>query len=132
MDASGGGETQLAEGHLPESWSKEDLSVAYSHAMAAAIGVSCETPKRDINGCDALFRGRDTETADAAGLSVQLKCTVKGLKVEKLTVLGGVGGIGNGTGLPDLTGRLIAANEQIKAATGVDLASALRPRPPQT
>jgi flotillin len=61
--------------------------------------------------------------------------TVKGLKVEKLTVLGGVGG-GNGgdAGLPDLTGRLIAANEQIKAATGVDLASALRPRPtpPQT
>jgi hypothetical protein len=29
------------------------------------------------------------------------------------------------------TGRLIAASEQIKAATGVDLAAARRPRPPQ-
>jgi flotillin len=59
--------------------------------------------------------------------------TVKTLKVDKLTMLGGVGGGShtNGTAIPDLTGRLIAANEQIKAATGVDLASALRPRPPQ-
>jgi flotillin len=60
--------------------------------------------------------------------------TVKELKVDKLTVLGGVGGGGahsNGAGTPDLTGRLIAASEQIKAATGVDLAAALRPRPPQ-
>jgi len=72
--------SSLAEGHLPESWSKEDLSVAYSHAIATAIGVSCETPKRDINGCDALFRARDTETADAAQLAVQLKCTLDGLR----------------------------------------------------
>jgi flotillin len=64
--------------------------------------------------------------------------TVKTLKVDKLTVLGGIGGAGgahgphNGAGLgaPELTGRLIAASEQIKAATGVDLAAALR-RPPQ-
>jgi flotillin len=52
--------------------------------------------------------------------------TVKTLKIERLTVLGGIGG--NGAGLPDLTGRLIAASEQIKAATGVDLAGALRDR----
>jgi flotillin len=71
--------------------------------------------------------------------------TVKGLKVEKLTVLGGIGGTSgavngagfNGATLPaDLTGRLIAANEQIKAATGVDLAAALQARaasaPPKT
>jgi flotillin len=59
--------------------------------------------------------------------------TVKTLKVDKLTVLGGVGGgaHANGAGAPDLTGKLIAASEQIKAATGVDLAAALRPRPPQ-
>jgi flotillin len=61
--------------------------------------------------------------------------TVKGLKIDKLTVLGGIGGSpasgGNGVGAPEITGRLIAANEQIKAATGVDLAAALR-RPPQT
>ena len=64
--------------------------------------------------------------------------TVKTLKVDKLTVLGGIGGSssngaahgGNGLGAPELTGRLIAASEQIKAATGVDLAAVLR-RPPQ-
>jgi flotillin len=60
--------------------------------------------------------------------------TVKTLKVDKLTVLGGIGGTsgahgGNGLGAPELTGRLIAASEQIKAATGVDLAAVLR-RPP--
>jgi len=57
--------------------------------------------------------------------------TVKTLKIDKLTVLGGIGGTGGGSGVigPELTGRLIAASEQIKAATGVDLAAALR-RPP--
>lgn len=55
--------------------------------------------------------------------------TVKELKVDKLTVLGGIGGVTNGhNGAPDLTGRLIAASEQIKAATGVDLGAALRDR----
>jgi flotillin len=58
--------------------------------------------------------------------------TVKTLKVEKLTVLGGIGGGAGGNGAGELTGRLIAANEQLKAATGVDLVAALRPRPPQT
>jgi flotillin len=66
--------------------------------------------------------------------------TVKTLKVDKLTVLGGIGGgpsnggangAGASLGAPELTGRLIAASEQIKAATGVDLAAVLR-RPPQT
>ena len=33
-------------------------------------------------------------------------------------------------GLPDLTGKLIAASEQIKAATGIDIAAALRARTP--
>jgi flotillin len=69
-----------------------------------------------------------------ADLTRIVMSTVGSLKVDKLTVLGGVGGGGNGsgngtgTGLPDLTGRLIAASEQIKAATGIDIAAALRPR----
>jgi flotillin len=61
------------------------------------------------------------------GLMRQVMETVSGLKVEKLTVLGGVGGPGNGVGGGgDVTGRLIAASEQLKAATGVDLLAALR------
>jgi len=53
--------------------------------------------------------------------------TVSGLKVEKLTVLGGIGGNGTSSG-GDVTGRVIAASEQLKAATGVDLLAAVRDR----
>jgi flotillin len=64
------------------------------------------------------------------GLMRQVMQTATGLKVEKLTVLGGLGGsaspgAGNGT---DVTGRLIAASEHLKAATGVDLLAAVRDR----
>jgi len=71
-----------------------------------------------------------------ADLTRIVMSTVKTLKVERLTILGGIGGSsaagnsanGAGAGLPELTGKLIAASEQIKAATGVDLAAALRAR----
>jgi flotillin len=55
--------------------------------------------------------------------------SVSELKVEKLTVLGGLGGSGGaqgGTG--DLAGKLLAANEQIKAVAGVDLMRAVQQR----
>jgi len=64
---------------MPASWCKEDLSVAYAEATGTAIGVTCESLKRDINGWDVLYRGRDTDTDDAAALAVQLKCTVSRL-----------------------------------------------------
>lgn len=54
------------------------------------------------------------------------------LKVEKLTVLGGTGGTGSagepGGASTDLARRVIAANEQIKAAAGVDLLKAVQGR----
>jgi flotillin len=70
-----------------------------------------------------------------ADLSRIVMGTVGTLKVDKLTVLGGIGagngaGGGPGSGLPELTGRLIAASEQIKAATGIDIAAVLRSRTP--
>ena len=62
--------------------------------------------------------------------------TVKTLKVELLTILGGYWrhrrpagnhGTSSGINVSDLTGKLIAsAREQIRAATGIDLAAALR------
>ncbi len=67
-----------------------------------------------------------------ADLSRIVMSTVGSLKVDKLTVLGGVGGTsggaGQGSGIPDLTGKLIAASAQIKAATGIDLLGAARDR----
>jgi len=56
------------------------------------------------------------------GLMTQVMRTVSGLKVEKLTVLGGL------VAGPDVTGKVIAASEQLKAATGVDLLGAVRDR----
>ena len=49
------------------------------------------------------------------------------LRVEKLTVLGGLGGGAGGPG-GDLTGKVLAANEQLKAAAGVDLLKAVQGR----
>jgi flotillin len=60
------------------------------------------------------------------GLMKQVMQTVSGLKVEKLTVLGGIAGV-EGTG-GNLTGKVIAASEQLKAVTGVDLVGAVRDR----
>lgn len=55
--------------------------------------------------------------------------TVSELKVDKFTVLGGLNGHGNnGDGASNLTARLIATCEQLKAATGVDILSAVRDR----
>lgn len=47
------------------------------------------------------------------------------LKVDRLTVLGGIGGNG---GSGDLAGKLIAMSEQLKAATGLDVVQAVRER----
>jgi flotillin len=62
------------------------------------------------------------------GLMRQVMETVSGLKVERLTVLGGIGGGGGGDGAGSATGKVIAAAEQLKAATGVDLLAAVRDR----
>jgi flotillin len=54
--------------------------------------------------------------------------TMQNLKVDRLTVLGGTtaNGAASGTLPPDLAVKLIAASEQIKAATGLDLAASLK------
>jgi flotillin len=52
--------------------------------------------------------------------------TVGDLKVDRLTILGGLGGGQAGSGDGNLVSRVIAANEQIKAVTGVDLMNAAR------
>ena len=53
----------------------------------------------------------------------QVSGTIGQLKVDRLTVIGkGGGGEGGGS----LAGQLVAANEQVKAAVGVDIGEALR------
>lgn len=54
--------------------------------------------------------------------------TVGELKVEKLTLLGGMGAVAGEGSASELTGRIIATNEQLKAVSGVDLLRAVRDR----
>jgi flotillin len=106
--------------------------VEQGRATAAAMGEIAATWREVGPQARSVFLMQKV-----ADLTRIVMSTVKTLKVERLTVLGGLGGSGgggangsNGAGLSDLTGRLIAASEQVKAATGIDLAAALRARTP--
>ncbi len=56
----------------------------------------------------------------------QVSGTIGQLKVDRLTVIGQDSGGQAGSGKGSLAGQLVAANEQVKAAVGVDLGEALR------
>ena len=103
-------------------------------ATAAAMGEIATTWREVGPGARSVFLMQKV-----ADLTRIVMSTVGQLKVDKLTILGGLGGAGSGAngaglggGLPDLTGKLIAASEQIKAATGIDIAAVLRARTPPT
>jgi flotillin len=98
-------------------------SIEQGRATAAAMGQIAATWREVGPSARSVFLMQKV-----ADLSRIVMGTVGSLKVDKLTVLGGVGG--GGSGLGDLTGRLIAASEQIKAATGIDIGAALRSRTP--
>jgi flotillin len=103
--------------------------IEQGRATAAAMGEIATTWREVGPSARSVFLMQKV-----ADLTRIVMSTVGQLKVDKLTILGGLGGATNGTGagggLPDLTGKLIAASEQIKAATGIDIAAALRPRTP--
>ena len=106
--------------------------VEQGRATAAAMGEIAATWRQVGPSARSVFLMQKV-----ADLMRIVMSTVGPLKVDRLTVLGGIGGGANGAGgdgagggLPDLTGRLIAASEQIKAATGIDIAAALRARTP--
>jgi flotillin len=101
--------------------------VEQGRATAAAMGHIAATWREVGPAARSVFLMQKV-----ADLTRIVMSTVGSLKVERLTVLGGIGGAAaggsNGAGIPDLTGKLIAASEQIKAATGIDLGAALRAR----
>jgi len=103
--------------------------VEQGRATAAAMGHIAATWREVGPAARSVFLMQKV-----ADLTRIVMSTVGSLKVDRLTILGGIGGggadggAGVGGGGADLTGRLIAASEQIKAATGIDLAAALRAR----
>jgi flotillin len=100
--------------------------VEQGRAMASALEQIATTWAKVGAGAREVFLMQKVD-----GLMRIVMDTVGDLKVERLTMLGGLGGNSAGPGaatgtsdLGNLAGRLLAANEQIKAAAGVDLLAA--------
>lgn len=64
---------------LTENQRKEELSVAYIHAIAAKVGFSCERPKIDMDSVDVEIKAHGKlavdSTFNSAEIKVQLKAT---------------------------------------------------------
>jgi flotillin len=93
--------------------------VAQGRAAAAAVTALAEAYKSSgVRGRDALLLQKLVPVFE------QLTGTLKDIKVDRLVVLGGSGGQGTAS----VGASIIAANEQVRAATGVDLVAAARSR----
>ncbi len=93
--------------------------VAQGRAAAAAVTALSEAYKASgVRGRDALLLQKLVPVFD------QLASTLREIKVDRLVVLGP----GSGTGGASAVQSLISANEQVRAATGVDLMAAARAR----
>jgi flotillin len=94
--------------------------IEQGRATAAALDQIAASWRRAGSGARQVFL---MQKVDA--LMRIVMGTVSDLKVRKLTVLGGIGA----SGTPGaLTGQIIAASEQLKSATGVDLLGSLQQR----
>jgi flotillin len=93
--------------------------VAQGRASAAAMTALAEAYKASgARGRDALLLQKVLPVFE------QLAGTLREMKVDRLVVLGSGGGAGASSALRSI----IAANEQVRAATGVDLVDAARGR----
>lgn len=93
--------------------------VAQGRASAAAMTALAEAYRASgARGRDALLLQKVLPVFE------QLAGTLREMKVDRLVVLGSGGGAGAGAALRSI----IAANEQVRAATGVDLVEAARGR----
>jgi flotillin len=100
---------------------------ANAKAQAASIVAHGEAAASVLSRLGEAYKTSGTAARDALLLQKltpvfeHLTSTLKDIKVERLTVLGGAAQGGNGLGAT-----VISANEQIRAATGVDVVRGLR------
>ena len=94
--------------------------VEQGRATAAAMQEIATTWRRVGDNARQVFLMQKVD-----GLMRIVMSSAGDLKVDRLTVLGGIGGNG---GNGDLAGKLIAMSEQLKAATGLDIVGAVRER----
>jgi flotillin len=97
--------------------------VEQGRATAAAMQEIATTWRRVGDNARQVFLMQKVD-----GLMRIVMSSAGDLKVDRLTVLGGIGGNGGNGGSSDLAGKLIAMSEQLKAATGLDMVQAVRER----
>jgi flotillin len=109
-----------AERQKAEAAAKGQASQVVAQGRAAAAAVTALSEAYRASG----VRGRDALLLQKlVPVFTHLASTLRDIKVDRLVVLGGGGGgdAGNGSGAG--VRALIAANEQVRAATGLDLAA---------
>ena len=62
---------------LTENQIKEELSIAYIHAIAAKVGFSCERPKTDMDSVDIEIKSHGKLTNDSTIYSPEIKLQLK-------------------------------------------------------
>jgi flotillin len=115
-------EPALAQKAAAEATAKGEAAriVEQGRATAAAMQEIATTWRRVGDNARQVFLMQKVD-----GLMRIVMSSAGDLKVDRLTVLGGIGGNG---GSGDLAGKLIAMSEQLKAATGLDIVHAVRDR----
>jgi flotillin len=109
---------------------QRDQAIARAKADATKIIEHGKATAKVLTDLATAYRGQGNSGRDVLLMQKlvpvlqQVAGTIGQLHVDRLTVIGNGGG-GSGSG-GDLAAKLIATNEQIKAATGVDVAQAMR------
>ncbi len=109
---------------------RRDEAVAAAKADAVKIVEQGKATAQVLQELATTYRGQGTAGRDVLLMQKlvpvleQVSGTIGQLKVDRLTVIGK--GDAGSNGGDSLAGKLVATNEQVKAATGVDMAQALR------
>ena len=104
---------------------QRDEAIARAKAAAAKIIEQGKATAQVLRDLSVSYRGQGTAGRDVLLMQKlvpvlqQVAGTIGELRVDRLTVIGGGGGENGGTG--SLAGKLVSTNEQIKAATGIDV-----------
>lgn len=129
---------QLQADMIRPAEASRDEAISRAKADAVKIIEQGKATARVLHDLAASYRGQGTAGRDVLLMQKlvpvlkQVAGTIGNLHVDRMTVIGRSDQKSNGT---SLAGQLASTNEQIKAATGVDLAGAMRARlagpPPQ-
>ncbi len=108
---------------------RRDQQIAVAKADAVKIVEQGKATAKVLRDLAASYRGQGAAGRDVLLMQKlvpvlqQVAGTIGQLRVDRLTVIGNGGANGEGE---SLAGKLVSTNEQIKAATGVDVAGVLR------